>query len=232
MGSREFVTQGAALPEDLASALERMSAAGRTPVLLAVDARVVAAFAVADRLRETSPDAVSRLLALGLDVLLLTGDDPRAAEAVARAAGIPRFRAGVLPLGKLEEVRRLQGEGQVVAMVGDGINDAPALAQADVGIAMGSGTEVALDAGDIALMRGDLRDVATAIALARRSMRTMKQNLFWAFAYNAVSIPLAAGALYPGFGILLSPVLASAAMAFSSVSVVTNSLRLWGGRLA
>jgi Cu+-exporting ATPase len=157
---------------------------------------------------------------------MLTGDDERTARAVARAAGIERVVAGVLPDGKVAEVERLQRAGQVVAMVGDGINDSPALARADVGIAIGTGTDVAVEAADVALMRGDPAGVVDAIRLSRRTMRTMKQNLFWAFAYNVVGIPVAAGVLYPALGVLLSPILASAAMAFSSVSVVTNSLRL------
>jgi Cu+-exporting ATPase len=163
---------------------------------------------------------------------MLTGDNERTARAIGREAGIDDVIAGVLPDGKVDEVKRLQQAGEVVAMVGDGINDGPALVQADVGIAIGTGTDVAVEAGDIVLMRGDLTSAVQAIELSRRTMRTMKQNLFWAFVYNVVGIPVAAGALYPAFGILLSPILASAAMAFSSVSVVGNSLRLRGARIA
>jgi Cu+-exporting ATPase len=163
---------------------------------------------------------------MGLDVVLLTGDNERTAHAVARTAGVDRVVAGVLPDGKVAEIRRLQAEGRVVAMVGDGVNDAPALAQANVGMAMGTGTDIAAKAADLVLMRGDLHGVVQAIALSRRTMRTMKQNLFWAFAYNVVCVPVAAGVLYPAFGVLLSPILASGAMAMSSVSVVMNSLRL------
>jgi P-type Cu+ transporter len=207
-------------------AIDGFARAGRTAVLVAIDGRLGALLAIADPLRPTSRDAVAALRGLGLDVVMLTGDSPATAEAIARQAGIDRVVAGVLPAGKVEEVKRLQQTGAVVAMVGDGINDAPALAQADVGIAIGSGTDVALDAADVALMRPDLHGVVAAMRLSRRTMRTMKQNLFWAFVYNVIGIPVAAGALYPATGLLLTPVVASAAMAFSSVSVVLNSLRL------
>jgi len=210
----------------LASDAQRLSGEAKTPVFVAIDGQLAGLVAIADPLRATSRAAVARLVAMGLDVVMLTGDHTRTAEAIAAQAGIPRVVAEVLPDGKVAEVRRLQAEGRVVAMVGDGINDAPALAQADVGVAIGTGTDVAVEAADIALVRGDLHGFADAIALSRRTMRVMRQNLFWAFIYNVVSIPIAAGVLYPTFSLQLSPILASAAMAFSSVSVVANSLRL------
>ena len=210
----------------LAADADRLTGEAKTVVFVGVDGRLAALVAIADPIKPTSVEAVRRLRALGLDVVMLTGDQPRTAHAIASAAGIDRVVAGVLPEAKRDEIRRLQGEGRVVAMIGDGINDAPALAQADVGIAIGTGSDIAIEAGDITLMRGDLRAAVHAIELARATMRTMRQNLFWAFIYNSVGIPLAAGALYPAFGILLSPIIASAAMAMSSVSVVTNSLRL------
>jgi Cu+-exporting ATPase len=211
--------------EEIAAGL---AAEGKTPVYVAVDGRLAGVIAVADRIKEGSKESVAALGQLGLEVVMLTGDNRQTAEAVARAVGIGRVLAGVLPEEKALEVRKLQAEGKVLAMVGDGINDAPALAAADVGIAMGTGTDVAIEAADITLVKGSLRGVVASIELSRRTMRVIRQNLFWAFIYNALGIPLAAGALYPFTGWLLSPVIASAAMALSSVSVVTNSLRLRG----
>jgi P-type Cu+ transporter len=205
---------------------------GRTPMYVAIDGELAGLVAVADPIKPTSRAAIQRMRRMGLNVVMLTGDNRRTAEAVALEAGIDHVVAEVMPEGKVAEVRRLQEGGAVVAMVGDGINDAPALAQADVGMAMGTGTDIAAEAGDVVLMRGDLNGVAGAIELSRQTLRTMKQNLFWAFVYNAAAIPIAAGLLYPFFGLLLSPILASAAMAFSSVSVVTNSLRLRAVRIA
>ena len=213
-------------PGRFAPQAEAFAAEAHTTVFVAVDGDVVAVIALADAVRPAAREAVQALRRMGLESVMLTGDDARTAEAVARAVGIDRVAAGLLPEGKLEEVRRLQSEGRTVAMVGDGINDAPALAQADVGIAMGTGTDVAIEAGDITLMRGDPLGVPRAVALARRTMRVMRQNLFWAFVYNVVGIPIAAGALYPAFGLRLTPAFAAAAMAVSSVSVVMNSLRL------
>jgi P-type Cu+ transporter len=213
-------------PGRFAPQAEAFAAEARTTVFIAVDGDVVAVIALADAVRPAAREAVQALRRMGLESVMLTGDDARTAEAVARAVGIDRVAAGLLPEGKLEEVSRLQSENRTVAMVGDGINDAPALAQADVGIAMGTGTDVAIEAGDITLIRGDPLGVPRAVALARRTMRVMRQNLFWAFAYNVVGIPIAAGALYPAFGLRLTPAFAAAAMAVSSVSVVMNSLRL------
>ena len=203
-----------------------LAAQARTPMFVAVDGVLAGVLAVADPIRATSRAAIAQLRQLGLDVVLLTGDNPHTADAVARDAGVDRVVAGVLPAGKVDEIRRLQASGRIVAMVGDGVNDAPALAAADVGMAMGTGTAIAAKAADLVLMRGDLAAVVQAIALSRATIRTMKQNLFWAFAYNVVCVPVAAGVLYPAFGVLLSPVLASGAMALSSVTVVMNSLRL------
>jgi Cu+-exporting ATPase len=210
---------------------ERLAGAGRTTMFVALDGDLAGVLAVADPIKASSRAAIARLRAMRLEVVMLTGDTEATARAVAAEAGIDRVVAGVLPEGKVAEVQRLKAAGAVIAMVGDGVNDAAALAAADVGIAVGTGTDEAVEAADVALMRGDLAGVANAIELSRRTMRTMKQNLFWAFAYNVIGIPIAAGALYPATGLLLSPVLASAAMAFSSVSVVANSLRLRQARI-
>ena len=205
--------------------------AGASELFVVIDGRVAGIIIVTDAIRPSSREAVERLERMGIDVLLLTGDTRSTAESVAKAAGIERVVAEMLPQDKVNEIRELQRKGRVVAMVGDGINDAPALAQADVGVSMPRGTDIAIEASDIALMRSDLRSVPTAISLSRQTMATMKQNLFWAFVYNVIGIPIAAGVLYPVTGLMLSPIIASAAMAMSSVSVVTNSLRLRTVRL-
>jgi len=232
VGNRALMDAWSVDVAHLTNDAERLAGDGKTPMYVAIDGRIAGLIAVADPIKATSREAVKRLQGMGLEVVMLTGDNRRTAEAISRAAGIDRVVSDVLPDGKVAEVKRLQALGKVVAMVGDGVNDAPALAQADVGIAIGSGADVAVEAADVALMRGDLSGVAQAIELSRRTMRTMKQNLFWAFVYNVVGIPVAAGVLYPAFGLLLSPILASAAMAFSSVSVVSNSLRLRRARIA
>jgi len=226
LGTPELLAEWGVDAAPLRSRAEALADEGKTPLYLAVDGRLEALFAVADVERPGAAAAVQRLEGMGIETILLTGDNARTAGAVASRVGIRTVVAGVLPEGKEAEIRRLQDEGRVVAMVGDGINDGPALARADVGIAMGSGTDVAMEAGDVTLLRADLAAIPQAIHLSRRAMAIMRQNLFWAFVYNVIGIPIAAGALYPVTGILLSPILASAAMAFSSVSVVSNSLRL------
>jgi Cu+-exporting ATPase len=218
--------RGIEIPPRAGEQARALQAAGKTVMYLAFAGRLEALIAAADVLKPEAAATVARLRRLGLDVVMLTGDTRPTAEAVARQAGIARVLAGVLPEDKATEVARLRRADHLVAMVGDGINDAPALARADVGIAMGSGTDVAIEAADVTLMRGDLRGVVAALDLSRRTMRIVRENLAWAFGYNVVLIPVAAGVLYPLGGVLLSPILAGAAMAFSSVSVVTNSLRL------
>ena len=215
----------------LREAAEALASDGKTPVYVAVHGRGAGLIAVADTLKPYAREAVEALRALGLEVLMMTGDHQRTATAIGRKLGIAQVLAEVLPEEKSRQIKALQATGKRVAMVGDGINDAPALAQADVGIAIGTGTDVAMEAADITLMSGDVRGIATAMHLSHRTMRTIKQNLFWAFIYNIVGIPIAAGLLYPAFGILLNPMLAAVAMALSSVSVVTNSLRLRRARV-
>ena len=217
---------GAGPESELGAAARRMAAEAKTPVYVGSEGRVLGVLGIADPVKETSARAIERLGDMGLEVVMLTGDTRATAEAIAGRVGVDRVVAEVLPQGKVDEIRRLQAAGRKVGMVGDGLNDAPALAQADVGIAIGTGTDVALEASDVTLVGGDLNGVADAIRLSRRTMRIIRQNLFWAFIYNVIGIPVAAGVLYPIWGILLSPVIASAAMALSSVSVVTNSLRL------
>jgi Cu+-exporting ATPase len=210
----------------LESESDRLANDGKTPMYLAIDGKAAGIVAVADTLKEDSKEAVANLHKLGLEAVMLTGDNQRTAQAIARHVGIDRVLSDVLPEDKVREVKRLQSEGKVVAMVGDGINDAPALAQADIGIAIGTGTDVAVEASDITLIKGNLQGVVASIELSKSTIKTIRQNLFWAFFYNTAGIPVAAGILYPFFGILLNPIFASAAMAFSSVSVVSNSLRL------
>ncbi len=205
---------------------DRLAGQGRSPVIVVVNNTVYAVIAISDPIKPTARDAIAHLRRAGLAVTMVSGDSRSGAEAVAREVGIDDVLPEVLPSQKAELVRKLQRQGRHVAMVGDGINDAPALAQADVGIAIGTGTDIAMEASDVTLIRGDLRAVVTAIQLSKRAMRTIRENLFWAFIYNVVGIPIAAGALYPFFGILLSPIVASAAMAWSSLSVVLNSLTL------
>jgi Cu+-exporting ATPase len=210
----------------LVAAADALAADGKTPVFAAIDGRVAAVIAIADTLKPGSADAVAELQRLGIAVAMLTGDNRRTAEAIARSVGIDRVVADVRPDGKAAAVKALQAEGHVVAMVGDGVNDAPALASADVGVAMGTGTDVAMESAGVTLMSGDLRGLVTAIALSRATMRNIRENLFWAFGYNVLLIPVAMGVLYPFTGMLLDPIFAAAAMALSSVTVVSNALRL------
>ena len=232
IGNAPFLQQNAIPTTPLEARATEAATQAQTPLWVAIDGQLAGLILVADPVKPTSRAVVQQLRSRGLRVAMLTGDNPRVAAAIASQLGIDEVFAGLLPQGKLDTIARLQSQGRTVAMVGDGVNDAPALARADVGIAMASGSDVAMEAGDITLMRSDLHGVLDAILLSGATMRVMRQNLFWAFAYNVFMIPLAAGALYPHWGILLSPVLASAAMAFSSVSVVTNSLRLSRLRLS
>jgi Cu+-exporting ATPase len=217
---------GAGGIDDLATHADALRTGGQTVLFLAVDGKPAGLLGVADPIKATTAEALARLHAEGLKVVMLTGDSRATAEAVARKLGIDEVLAEVLPEQKANAVRKLQAEGRVVAMAGDGINDAPALAAADVGIAMGTGTDVAMESAGVTLVKGDLRGIAKARALSRAVMANIRQNLFFAFGYNLLGVPVAAGVLYPFTGLLLSPMLAAAAMSLSSVSVVANALRL------
>jgi Cu+-exporting ATPase len=229
VGNRAFLLERSVkIPAETETRITALEQEGKTAVLVAAGGEISGIIAIADTLKPTTEDAIARLRAMGIGVAMITGDNRRTAEAIARQVGIGTVIAEVLPQDKEAEVKALQAKGEVVAFVGDGINDAPALAQADVGIAIGSGTDVAIESGDIVLIRDDLLDAVAAIQLSKKVMGRIKGNIFWAFAYNAALIPVAAGVLYPSFGITFRPELAALAMAASSVTVVTLSLLLKG----
>jgi Cu+-exporting ATPase len=226
LGNRALMEQAGIDLSAVAGPLDEWTAQGKTPMLVKVDGRLGGMIAAADRIKPHAKEVVARLYRKGLQVMMITGDHAQTARAVADELGIDQVLAEVLPGDKAGEVKRLMDQGRFVAMVGDGINDAPALAQAHIGIALGTGTDIAMETADITLMTPNLNAVVDAIELSRSTLRKIKQNLFWAFFYNILGIPIAAGVLYPGYGILLKPLFAAAAMAFSSVSVVGNSLLL------
>jgi Cu+-exporting ATPase len=226
VGNKKLMNDRGISLEELATESDRLAAEGKTPMYVAIDNKLAGIIAVADILKESSKRAIAKLHKMGIEVAMITGDNKKTAEAIAKQVGIDRVLAEVLPQDKSNEIKKLQAEGRKVAMVGDGINDAPALVQADIGIAIGSGTDVAMESADIVLMKSDLMDVPTAILLSKNTIRNIKQNLFWAFAYNIAGIPIAAGLLFLFGGPLLKPVFAAAAMSFSSVSVLSNALRL------
>jgi Cu+-exporting ATPase len=226
LGNRRLMENEGISVKDLEQAADRLAAEGKTCVFVAQDGEAVGLIGFLDPPKDTAADALGALKAMGLKIILITGDNERSARAIGEPLGMDQILAEVLPSGKVDAIKGLQAEGHVVGMVGDGINDAPALTTADIGIAIGAGTDVAMEASDITLMRDDLNAVPEALRLSFQTMKVIKQNLFWAFFYNSLGIPIAAGILYPFFGILLSPVFAAAAMAMSSVSVVSNSLLL------
>jgi Cu+-exporting ATPase len=226
VGNRRMMQDNGIATDDLAQTADALRRQGETAMLVAVDGKAAGLVSVADPIKASTPEAVHILKQAGLRIVMLTGDNRATAEAIGHELGIDEIHAEVLPQDKYEIVKRLQAEGRIVAMAGDGINDAPALAQAQVGIAMGSGTDVAMESARVVLVKGDLRSIAKARRLSHKTMRNIRQNLFFAFVYNALGIPLAAGVLFPAFGLLLSPIIAGAAMSFSSVSVIGNALRL------
>jgi Cu+-exporting ATPase len=226
LGNARYIEAAGIDLAPLASSAEARRRQGETVMFLALGGKLAGLIAVADPIKASSAEAIDKLHALGLKIVMATGDNATTAKAVASSLGIDQVRADMKPEGKLDLIKSLQAEGAVVAMAGDGINDAPALAAADVGIAMGTGADVAMESAGLTLLKGDLRGVVRGVKLARATMRNIKQNLVFAFAYNALGVPIAAGVLYPVFGLLLSPMIAAAAMSFSSVSVVGNALRL------
>jgi Cu+-exporting ATPase len=231
LGNVKMVSDEGIESGKLTEIAEKMRSEGQTVMFIAVDKQIIGILGVADPVKETTPSAIQQLRDDGVEIVMMTGDSRTTAEAVAKRLNIAKVLAEVLPDQKAEEIKRLQAEGRIVAMAGDGINDAPALAQAHVGIAMGTGTDVAMESAGVTLVKGDLRGIVRARFLSRATMRNIKQNLFFAFVYNSLGVPIAAGILYPFFGILLSPMIAAAAMSFSSVSVITNALRLRKARL-
>jgi Cu+-exporting ATPase len=231
LGNRRLLDTLGLEPGDLLERAEQRRAEGETVMFVAIDGRLAGLVCVADPIKPTTPRALEALHAAGLRLVMLTGDNRTTAEVVARKVGIDEVHAEVLPEQKKEVIRRLQAEGRIVAMAGDGINDAPALAQADIGIAMGTGADVAMESAGITLVKGDLTGLVRARRLSEATMRNIKQNLFFAFVYNALGVPIAAGVLYPFIGLLLSPIIAAAAMSLSSVSVIGNALRLRAVRL-
>ena len=226
VGNIKFMKINGIAIDNIINQVQALASQGKTILIVVVDKQIIGLIAAADTLKPDAKETITQLHQLGLTVMMLTGDNQRTAQAIANQAGIDQVLAEVLPQDKANQIQKLQKAGKLVAFVGDGINDAPALAKADIGIALGSGTDIAIESADITLISNELSSVPLSIELSRDTMKTIKQNLFWAFFYNIIGIPLAAGVLYPFFGILLNPMLAAAAMALSSVSVVSNSLRL------
>jgi Cu+-exporting ATPase len=226
LGNRMMLSELGLMKNDTENKMRALEESGNTVIGIAISNEIIGMIAVADQLKPNAKEAIEELKKMGIKPIMLTGDNAVTAKAIASQCGIEEVISQVLPADKAAKIKELQDQGKIVAMVGDGINDAPALAQSDIGIAIGSGTDVAVETGDIILIRDDLRDVVAAVQLSKRTIKKIRQNLFWAFGYNTASIPIAAGLLYPSFGILLDPIIAAAAMAFSSVSVVANAALL------